>query len=798
MKHITYLLLIQLLTLFIAGFAASAFADEPKGTIKGTVVTTKNEPAANVSVALQGTSYGAVTDENGRFQFRAPGGNYTLVVSHVGQKNQEIPVSVVNGKITTVPQITVDISVSTLNEVNVVGNKTNKFATKRSYDVNKMPLDNLENPQVYSTVGADLIAEQSITTVDGALKNAPGVQTMWEATGRGGDGGSYYNLRGFVTQSLLRNGIAGNVTNTVDAVNVERIEVVKGPSATLYGNTMSSYGGLINRITKQPYDDFGGQISYTFGSYGMNRVTLDVNSPLDPAKKLLFRLNTAGTYSGSFTNNGFSRTLAVDPSLTYKASDRLTINFDAEIYTSKNTLPPFFFFNATEASLGTDFADRLPLQYRQSYNAGNLAQSSVNDNFYGQVNYKISDHWKSLTNISSTYSYSNGFGPYYYLLSRDTIGRYDQLTRHSSENIFEAQENINGDFHIGNLRNRFVGGVDFTHINSKQMYLEGYLDNVPDQGANYLGFNKNAMDAIYASPSNYSTFPFMFKNNDYSAYASDILNITDKLLVEAALRIDYFDNKGSYDPSTGVTSGGYHQTAWSPKFGLVYQVLKDRLSLFGNYQNGFSNENGVDFNHNPFKPEEANQLEGGAKLDLFDGKLSGTVSYYDIKVKNTIIPDPNHPNFSLQGGSQVSRGIEAEVIANPFAGFNIIAGFTHNKSVYTHADPTIDGRRPTTAGSPNNANLWVSYRLPNGALKGLGLGVGGNYASNNAVMNSTTAGVFYLPEYYIFNTNAFYDWSKFHFSFGVNNFTNREWWTGYTTMNPQMLRQFVGSVAFKF
>jgi iron complex outermembrane recepter protein len=798
MKYFTKLLLIQLFTLFIVTFVARAATDEPKGTIKGTIITAKNEPAANVSVMLKGTSYGAVSDENGRFQFRAPGGKYTLIVSHVGLKNQEIPVEVVNGKTTTVPQITVNISVSTLNEVNVVGNKTNKFATQRTYDVAKMPLNNLENPQVYSTIGADLIAEQNITTVDAALKNAPGVQTMWEATGRGGDGGSYYNLRGFATQSLLRNGIAGNVTNTVDAVDVERIEVVKGPSATLYGNTMSSYGGLINRITKKPYDDFGGEVSYTAGSYGLNRVTLDVNSPLDSAKKVLFRLNTAGTYNGSFTNNGFSRTLAVDPSLTYKATDRLTINFDAEIYTSENTLPPFFFFGTSAANLGTDFADRLPLQYRQSYNAGNLVQSSVNDNFYGQVDYKISDHWRSQTNISSTYSYSNGFGPYYYLLSRDTIGRYDQSTQHSSKYVFEAQENINGDFHIGKLRNRFVGGLDFTDVNSKQMYLEGYLDNVPDQGVNYLGFNKNAMDAIYSSPANYSTFPFMFKNMDYSAYASDILNITDKLLAEAALRVDYFDNKGSYDPSTGVTSGAYHQTALSPKFGLVYQLLKDQVSLFGNYQNGFSNENGVDFNHNPFKPEEANQLEGGAKFDLFDGKLSSTVSYYDIKVKNTIIPDPSHPNFSLQNGSQVSRGIETEVIANPFTGFNIIAGFTHNTSFYTNADPTIEGRRPPTAGSPNNANLWVSYRLPNGALKGLGLGVGGNYASNNAVLNSTTQGVFYLPEYYIFNTNAFYDWSKFHFSFGVNNFTNREWWTGYTTMNPQMLRQFVGSVAFKF
>jgi iron complex outermembrane receptor protein len=800
MKQINTLLLIPLLAFLMAFAACPASAQQLKGTLKGKIIIANGQAAPNVSVMLKGTQSGAVSDENGRFQLKAAAGNYTLIISHVGLTKQEIPVTVEAGKVTVVPQITVDISASTLNEVSVTGNKTNKFARHSSDDVAKMPLTNLENPQVYSTISNELLTEQNVTTVDDALKNAPGVQLMWEATGRGGDGGGYYNMRGFITQSMLRNGIAGNVTNTIDAVNVESIEVVKGPSATLFGNTFSSYGGLINRVTKQPYADFGGEVTATAGSFGYERTALDFNTPLDSAKKVLFRLNSALTDKGSYTNNGFNHNLAVDPSLVYKVNDRLTISFDAEINTAKGTLLPIYFFpyNITAAGLGASFADQLPLQYRQSYNAGDLSQTSINENFYGQVDYKIADHWKSQTNFASVYSYSNGFGPYYYLASHDSIDRDDQSTLKSSEKTLEVQENINGDFHIGKLRNRFLGGLDFTRVASQQMYLEGTLDEVPDQGGNYLGFNSAVMSDIYANPKDYYTFPYIFNNNTYAVYASDVLNITDRLLASAALRLNYFDNQGSFDPTSGVTSGAYHQTALSPKFGLVYQLVKDQLSLFGNYQNGFTDENGTDINHHSFKPEEANQLEGGLKYDLFNGKLSGTLSYYDIKVKDIVRTDPDNANFSIQNGTQLSRGIEAEVIANPFTGFNVITGFAYNHSIYTNADSTVNGRRPATAGSPYMANLWASYRIQNDVLKGFGLGAGGNYARNNAVLNSTTQGIFYLPEYYIFNASAFYEWKQFRLSAGVNNFTNREWFTGYSTINPQMPRQFIGSITCKF
>ncbi len=763
-----------------------------KGTIKGDVVTSQKEPAENITVKLKGTRYGVVTNEDGEYEFKAPAGNYVLVVSHVGIKNQEIDVVIKGGETTVVPVITVQISANALSEVTINGNKTNKFAKKRTNDVQKIPLDNLENPQVYSNISSALLEEQNVITVDDAIKNAPGMQVMWQATGRSGDGGAYYNSRGFTVQSLLRNGISGGVSNTIDLVNVESVEVLKGPSATLFGSALTSYGGLINRVTKKPYDTLGGQITYNTASYGLNRVSADINTPLDADKKLLFRLNTAFNYQGSWQENGFSRGITVDPSLLYKVNDRLSFQFDAELFEGNNTIQPIYFFDGiTAAELNVGKSTLVKDFYYNTYNAGNLSQQSKNDNFFGVVNYKISDHWKSQTDFSSSYSYSNGFGPYYYLMGNNMMGRYDQSSQNSSQTVTEVQQNFNGDFNIGKLRNRFVGGLDFLRINSNQVYKEGYYDTAPINSStfDYSGFNKANMTAAYdanmnTGNPNFYDYPYIFASNTYSTYVSDVLNITDKFIAQAAIRFDHYDNEGN------------KQNAWSPKFGLIYQIVKNEVSLFANYQNGFTNETGLDYQLKPYKPEEANQIEGGVKISLFDGKLTSTLSYYDIKVQDVI--RSYTATTSIQNGTQLSKGFEAEVIANPFTGLNVVAGFAYNDSKYTDITADLDGRRPGTASSPYSANLWVSYRLPKELVKGLGFGVGGNYESANAVLNNAADGVFSLPSYVVLNSSAFYEISKYRFSFGVNNFTNEKYFTGYSTINPQMPRQVVGSVAFKF
>jgi len=375
---------------------------------------------------------------------------------------------------------------------------------------------------------------------------------MWEPTGRSGDGGSFYASRGFVVSSQLRNGVAGGVTSTIDAANLEKLEIIKGPSATLYGSALTSYGGLLNRVTKKPYETFGGEVTAAAGSYGFHRVSADVNTPLNKAKNLAFRLNAAYNYEDNFQNvgyAGFVKNLAIAPSLQFQPTDRLTINLDAEVYRGTNVGKQlvYLYYSDKVDNLGFSRADQSPLDYRQSYQGPGLTQDSRSTNLFGQVRYRISPSFTSTTYLTSSRSYSEGNGPYFYLASDIALGkgttpgvssliRADQDSRRQT---YEVQQLFNGDFKLGSLRNRVVLGLDFLSIDSNIDFFGSTIDTAPLNvpGYDYRTFNASTVEAAYAAtpPPHYLVTT---KINTYSAFASDVLNLTDKLSVLAAVRVD--------------------------------------------------------------------------------------------------------------------------------------------------------------------------------------------------------------------------------------------------------------------
>ena len=805
----------KLLPIVLFFFTSFSTIAQQTATLRGMIKTSDGNAAEGVTVSLKGKGLGAITNTTGSYTInRISGGEYAVQVSAVGLKTAEQLITLAQGEVATL-DFTLSENTAQLQEIIVSGSRANRFSRPSSDYVSKMPLKNLENPQVYNTIGKELLTEQLVFSVDDAMRNAPGVQKMWDATGRAGDGGSYYNTRGFIVQSQLRNGLAGNVTASIDAVNLEKLETIKGPSATLFGSALTSYGGLINRVTKKPYDTFGGEVSVSGGSYDFQRVSADINTPLTKSRNLLLRVNTAFNHEGTFQTVGFSRSFALAPSLLFKPSERLSILIDGEIYRNQNVGKQILFFYVPGSSLGATRADQLNIDYRNSYMGSGLTQQSNSTNLFGQVNYRFSPAVTSSTNISSSHSYSDGFGPYFYLMPNNdaaktnSLVRADQSTRNSRNDVFEVQQLFNGDFRLGSLRNRVVVGLDYLHVNSNQYFFGSTYDTVPlTADYDYSQFNGAALAALYASKAPDLTYPSIGIRDTYSAFISDVLNLTDQLSVLAALRVDDFHNRGG---AVGTSVAGYNQTGLSPKFGLVYQPVKDRISLFANYQNSFTNQgiyNAYDvtaadsLTQRFAKLEQANQFEAGVKLNALGGRLSTTISYYDIQVKNLLRTDPNPlaaARFAqTQDGTQLSRGVELDVVANPFDGFNVVAGFSYNDSKLTNAAADVNGRRPATASSPVLANLWISYRLNTSGLRGLGVGFGGNYASDNKIQNSLSLGEFTLPAYTVLNASAFYDQRKFRLAAKVDNLTNQHYWIGYTTMNPQRLRSFVGSLTYKF
>lgn len=766
--------------------------------ISGRVLTENNTPLENISITLEGTHYGALSNKSGDFNFSAPAGEYVLTASSMDYEPYRSDINIKQGD--NRYEIVLSLKDNELSEVVVLGGGK-KFTNKESDYIARLPLKNLENPQAYSIIGKDLIKEQIIVNFDDALKNTSGIDKLWSSTGRGGDGAAYFSLRGFATQPNMINGMGGQTNGGLDPANIERIEVLKGPSGTLFGSSLVSFGGLINIVTKKPQSVFFGDLSYTMGSYGLNRIQADVNTPLDKNKKVLLRTNAAYQYENSFQDAGFKKTFFLAPSLLYKLSDKATITFNSEFYTSDGTNPLMVFLNRGR-QLEFRTPKELGMDYKRSFTSNDITIKTPTVKMFGMLDYKLSDKWTSQTSVSQSNRQSKGIYSYVMFLTPvkdDTLSRYvgEQNTTTST---FDVQQNFIGDFKIGSMRNRLVLGLDYfyTKENSSSNYV--LFDKVSSVGTdpNYNKLNQASANEALAKGTPYRSIS---KANTYSAYFSDVLNVTDKFLLMASLRLDHFDNKGTYSINTGEKSGDYNQTALSPKFGAVYQLVRNKFSLFTNYMNGFQNVGSSvqpDGTVRSFKPQQANQFEGGMKASLFDGRLMGTVSYYDIYVTNVTRDDPEQPGFTIQNGDMYSKGFEMDITANPFAGLSIIAGYSYNDSKNKKTDPSIEGRRTVSAGPKNLVNGWISYTIQTGVVKGLGFGFGGNYASNNTVTNSAETGQFIIPSYTILNATAFYTTGAFRFGLKVDNLTNKEYWKGWTTIEPQKLRQVIGNVSFRF
>ena len=821
----------NLIILFL--FAIQIGFAQSTGAIKGSVVNSEANALSNVNIEVKGLQIGDETNNRGEFSLKnIPEGNYTIQVSYVGYETQNLKVNVQPGTTTKIPSIILIGKQEQLGTVVLRGNGNgNKFTRNTSVSVAKMPLKKIENPQVYNNITAELLQEQVITNFDDAIKNASGLTKLWESTGRGNDGAGYFSLRGFPVQPTLVNGLPALTNGSPDPANMENIEVIKGPSGTLYGSSLVSYGGLINITTKKPYDYFGGNISYTLGSFGLNRVTADVNTPLDETGDVALRINTAYHTENSFQDAGFNKSLFVAPSLSYKVNDKLSFFVNTEFYDSESTNPLMLFVDRGAPLTATNL-EELGYNNENSYTSNDLTVENPTFSLQAQMNYELSDQWTSQTAVSTGSAKALGNYSYLYETTRFKQNREEvpgEVTNLDEGLIFtryisnqnsttlstDIQQNFIGDFEIAGMRNRTVVGLDYFNrrvIDNNTGYIKNgdvYIGNASLQNVNESVFG------IY-EPSNYITnndsgilskeataglLENVNRNNNiaeediYSAYISNVLNFTPQLALMTSLRLYQFETETN------------SQTALSPKFGVVYQPILDKVALFANYMDGFSNVGPRQVDNLEtgetrtlvFDPERAKQFEVGTKFNLLNNHLSATLSYYDIQVSNIVMQDAENPFNLVQDGEQYSRGFEASLTASPFEGLNLIAGFSHNDSELTESDQ-VDflGRRPESAGPETLANFWASYRFTQGNLEGFGLGFGGNYASENMIFNRQTAGVFTLPSYTILNASLFYNIDEFGINLKLNNLTNEEYYTGWSTINPQRPRNFAASLTYNF
>lgn len=766
--------------------AYAAQSSQNRGTVSGRILSQSGEPLVGASAVVEALATGDNTDRTGAFSISLPAGDHLLRVFYLGYSPVDIPVSVTRQGNTALGDIRLAPSEVAIDQV-VVHGGFNRFSKKETETVARMPLQNMENAQVYNVIPRQLTQEQIVIDYNDILQNITGGNVS-----SSNNSSNQSMLRGFRTFNGTRNGMAAYTMIAIDPANIESVEALKGPSGTLFGNSNASlvtFGGVMNRVTKRPQERFFGEVGYSAGSWGLGRATLDINTPLNDSKTALARINAAYHTENSFQDVGYQRNYLIAPSFSLKVNDRLNLSFDAEIYRTTRFLPANVSFNATKVTFNN--MKELPLDYRRSLSGSDLSSKLGTSNFFAQADYKISERWRSTTNYSYTMTeYYDAYRLYTVWQTDSTVMRGVMAQKPQRQIMTSIQQNFTGDFHIGRMRNRIVTGINYTYFKADLRYTSALpYDVVNINQQPFADISTNTLDQIIDQNGGYT----QQKNEDHNLgiYVSDVLDITDNLFAMASLRYDYYKTKGVY--MNGVmTSKAYDQSSLSPKFGLVYQPWKKHLSLFANYTDGFSNQNGADFEGKGFKPMHARQWEAGMKFEILNNRLNATLSYYDIRVDNVLRQDTENLGFYLQDGERRSRGFEAEIVANPLPGLNLLAGYGYNDSKYTRANANVEGKRPLGT-PPHMANFWVSYRIPTGALKGLGVGVGANYASSSYLNDTNT---FILPDYFILSSTLFYEKNKYRIGVKVSNLTDEKYWSYIGS--PQKPRHFICNLVYKF
>ncbi|MDJ1486153.1 TonB-dependent receptor [Cytophagaceae bacterium YF14B1] len=745
-------------------------------SITGTVKTSDGKAAEFVNISLRGTTKGATVNQEGRYTLKniAPG-QYELIASYTGLITQQRQITLSSGESQTIDFVLAE-NEQRLQEVVVT---FNKVTNKNTDQVARMPITNLQNPQVYNVVGTEIIRQQTIISLPNAFTNAPGVTPVLYPSG-----GIGALSRGFATDVNARNGLQSTTGRaSADIANIERIEFIKGPSGTLFGAGISSFGGVVNLVTKKPLENFQGNVDLSMGSFALGRVTADINTSLTESKNLLLRVNTALQKQDSYNERGFYNSALFAPSLFYRVDDRFSILFDAEIYSANSVRPTYV--RISPGSGIRSYAD-IPLDYKKSLLDNDLDAKTNSSKFFVEGNYRLSDAWTSRTSVSYINELTeHSYQDYPIWISRDSVTIAVSKYGPVSNTYTNIQQNFNGKFTTGSLKHTLLIGGNITQYAGRGMSGSTGVIRKLNIHDNNPKVDRLVVDSALTPG---KVFNWGVSNTTtYGIYASEVLNISDRLYAMLSLRCEYINDK-----STGIWAAPYTQSSLSPKLGLVYQPIKDQISVFANYMNGYQNSPPItqpDGSRLTVKPIYAVQYEGGVKFEILDKKLNSTVSYYYIDIDNAI--RYNQSSFAFQDGKQVSKGLEWDLTASPVEGMTVLLGYGYNENRIINTEG-LEGN--SASNSPQHiGNYWVNYHFRSGVFRNFGIGAGGNYVGK-AYFDDTN--MFLLPAYHIVNASVFFENSRFRLAVKLNNIADQKSWGFWGAPTPT--RNFVSSFSIKF
>ncbi|MDO9104634.1 MAG: TonB-dependent receptor [Methylovulum sp.] len=571
----------------------------------------------------------------------------------------------------------------------------------------------MQTPMSVKVVPSQVLKDQQAITIDQALRNVSGA-----VTGAGGTGTFF--LRGFGNYNIYRDGYLNQSqwAHTEDLENVERVEVLKGPGSLLYGRTEP--GGLVNFVTKQPLDTPYYSLRQQFGSFDHYRTSVDATGPLTGNEDFAYRFNLGYQSNNTFQEFGGNERLFVAPSLRWNISDRTISTIKLEYSDIKEEA-----IGRVPLILGGNRPANIP----RSLNLGDPWNIQEDEYVMLSLNteHAFNEDWKlrhrfNFTNHTLTMSAINGgrINP-----TTGSGGRafFAQNTDGDDyqHNFFNALE-LTGKLNTGVLKHTLLMGGDYYRSDYRST-MAGFGDN-PNHYDTTNIYNPTHMagpPAILPTDVSYGDFTVPW----FGLYVQDQIELPYHLHAMAGLRYDNAEGIMNSERVGGVLSAPLPDSSAdrvSPRGGLVWQPIPE-LSVYGSYTENFGGSNFWS-QGKPLPPQSAQQWETGIKTELFDGRFSATLAYFDLKKQNVAIQVD--PLTTKAAGEAESKGIELDLSGEILPGWNVIAAYAYTpfaKTVKDSIGAGTEGKRLNNAPE-HNGSLWTTYEFQHEPLHGIKLGAG--------------------------------------------------------------------------
>ncbi len=692
--------------------------------LQGTILDQNGQNAAFVNVQLKEIKKGTQSDENGNFVFsNISPDTYTLTASYIGYKALSEKVTLMAGKTLNL-KLLLSESSENLREIVVQGSQT---TNEKPINIGKIAIKPLDLPQSIMTIDQKTLSAQQVLRMSDVLMNTNGVYIS------GTTGGYQEEISGrgftFGSSNTFKNGVRYFNGMTNEMSGIERVEILKGSAAILFGNVAA--GGIINLITKKPRFDFGGEISLRAGSFEFIKPSVDIYGGIGKGKKVAFRLNSSYERANSFRVGVSSERIFVNPSLLFKLGNKTDIILEADYQEDDRT--PDFGVGIINYELVNIPRERYIGVGWSYFKAKQLASSL-------SVNHTLNKQW-SLSTIASVRTYAtdlfsntrpNNGSP----ISKDgTWVRNIQKTE-IAEPYYFGQIDLKGDFKTGDVTHKVLVGIDsdrFKTSTNAFTPLNKY-DTVNVFGNKSYRLRTDIPTLAQATKTTINT-------KRTGVYAQDLIGITHKIKLLLGLRYSYQDTRSDvYTLTTKLNvSTKLYDGAFSPRLGLVYQPTINN-AVFLSYANSFTLNTGTDISGNALAPSLIDQYELGFKNDMFERRLSINMTFYRIFNSNlaqiSLENGNTNTNIKELAGSVQSDGVEVDMVARPIAGLQVMAGYSYNEAKFVKSNTFVEGS--FLKYNPNHtANASVNYTISKGKIRGFNIGLMGMYMGERYAGRST-------------------------------------------------------------